>query len=48
MSSPVITRFAPSPTGYLQIGGARRALFNWAYARGHGGNMLLRLEDTDR
>ena len=48
MSSPVITRFAPSPTGYLHIGGARTALFNWAYARHHGGNMLLRIEDTDR
>ena len=48
MSSPVITRFAPSPTGYLHIGGARTALFNWAYARRHGGNMLLRIEDTDR
>lgn len=48
MSSPVITRFAPSPTGYLHIGGARTALFNWAYARRHGGRMLLRIEDTDR
>jgi glutamyl-tRNA synthetase len=48
MSSPVITRFAPSPTGYLHIGGARTALFNWAYARHHGGKMLLRIEDTDR
>ncbi len=48
MSSPVITRFAPSPTGYLHIGGARTALFNWAYARRHGGKMLLRIEDTDR
>ncbi|MDE2446526.1 MAG: glutamate--tRNA ligase [Alphaproteobacteria bacterium] len=47
MSSPV-TRFAPSPTGYLHIGGARTALFNWAYAKGHGGKMLLRIEDTDR
>jgi glutamyl-tRNA synthetase len=47
MSSPV-TRFAPSPTGYLHIGGARTALFNWAYARGNGGKMLLRIEDTDR
>ena len=45
--SPV-TRFAPSPTGYLHIGGARTALFNWAYARGHKGKMLLRIEDTDR
>ncbi len=48
MSSPVITRFAPSPTGYLHIGGGRTALFNWAYARKHGGKMLLRIEDTDR
>ena len=48
MSSPVVTRFAPSPTGYLHIGGARTALFNWAYARHHGGRMLLRIEDTDR
>lgn len=48
MSSPVITRFAPSPTGYLHIGGGRTALFNWAYARKHGGRMLLRIEDTDR
>ena len=43
-----ITRFAPSPTGYLHIGGARTALFNWAYARGNKGKMLLRIEDTDR
>ena len=48
MSSPVVTRFAPSPTGYLHIGGARTALFNWAYAAKHGGKMLLRIEDTDR
>ncbi len=45
---PVVTRFAPSPTGYLHIGGARTALFNWLYARGHGGRFLLRIEDTDR
>jgi glutamyl-tRNA synthetase len=45
---PVITRFAPSPTGYLHIGGARTALFNWLYARHTGGKMLLRIEDTDR
>ncbi len=45
---PVVTRFAPSPTGYLHIGGARTALFNWLYAAGHGGRMLLRIEDTDR
>jgi glutamyl-tRNA synthetase len=48
MSSPVVTRFAPSPTGFLHIGGARTALFNWAYAQRHGGTMLLRIEDTDR
>jgi glutamyl-tRNA synthetase len=48
MSSPVITRFAPSPTGFLHIGGGRTALFNWLYARHHGGRMLLRIEDTDR
>lgn len=47
MSQPV-TRFAPSPTGYLHIGGARTALFNWLYARGRGGKFLLRIEDTDR
>jgi glutamyl-tRNA synthetase len=44
----VITRFAPSPTGFLHIGGARTALFNWLYARHHGGKYLLRIEDTDR
>ncbi len=44
----VVTRFAPSPTGYLHIGGARTALFNWLYARHHGGRYLLRVEDTDR
>jgi len=43
----VRTRFAPSPTGYLHIGGARTALFSWAYARRHGGNFILRIEDTD-
>jgi glutamyl-tRNA synthetase len=48
MSEPVVTRFAPSPTGFLHIGGARTALFNWLYARRHGGRMLLRIEDTDR
>ena len=42
------TRFAPSPTGYLHIGGARTALFSWAYARRHGGKFVLRIEDTDR
>jgi glutamyl-tRNA synthetase len=44
----VVTRFAPSPTGFLHIGGARTALFNWLYAYGRGGKMLLRIEDTDR
>ena len=44
----VVTRFAPSPTGFLHIGGARTALFNWLYARGRGGKMHLRIEDTDR
>ncbi|BCH32720.1 glutamate--tRNA ligase [Mesorhizobium sp. L-8-10] len=48
MSKPVVTRFAPSPTGYLHIGGGRTALFNWLYARHTGGTMLLRIEDTDR
>ena len=46
--SQVVTRFAPSPTGFLHIGGARTALFNWLYARGRGGRMWLRIEDTDR
>lgn len=44
----VRTRFAPSPTGYLHIGGARTALFSWAYARRHGGKFILRVEDTDQ
>ena len=44
----IVTRFAPSPTGYLHLGGARTALFNWLYARHHGGTFLLRIEDTDR
>ena len=48
MSAEIVTRFAPSPTGYLHIGGARTALFNWLYARGRGGKFLLRIEDTDR
>ena len=48
MAQTVVTRFAPSPTGFLHIGGARTALFNWLYARRHGGKMLLRIEDTDR
>lgn len=47
MSQVVRTRFAPSPTGYLHIGGARTALFSWAYARRHGGQFILRIEDTD-
>lgn len=45
---PVVTRFAPSPTGFLHIGGARTALFNWLYARRNGGKFLLRIEDTDK
>nr|WP_321525486.1 glutamate--tRNA ligase [uncultured Cohaesibacter sp.] len=48
MCSQVVTRFAPSPTGFLHIGGARTALFNWLYAKANGGKMLLRIEDTDR
>ena len=44
----VVVRFAPSPTGFLHIGGARTALFNWLYARHTGGKFLLRVEDTDR
>jgi glutamyl-tRNA synthetase len=47
-SKKIVTRFAPSPTGYLHIGGARTALFNWLYARRHGGEFKLRIEDTDR
>src|SRR5687768_16886492 len=43
----VRVRFAPSPTGYLHVGGARTALFNWLYARRHGGKFVLRIEDTD-
>jgi len=46
-TDPIRVRFAPSPTGYLHIGGARTALFNWLFARHHGGEMLLRIEDTD-
>ena len=46
--SQIVTRFAPSPTGFLHIGGARTALFNWLYAKRLGGNFLLRIEDTDR
>src|SRR5579862_8158250 len=48
MANSVVTRFAPSPTGFLHIGSARTALFNWLYARKHDGKMLLRIEDTDR
>src|SRR6202011_5757168 len=48
MTETIVTRFAPSPTGFLHIGGARTALFNWLYARARGGKMLLRIEDTDR
>ena len=50
MNTPaqIVTRFAPSPTGYLHIGGGRTALFNWLFARGRGGKFLLRIEDTDR
>ncbi len=48
MAAKTVTRFAPSPTGFLHIGGARTALFNWLYARGRGGTFLLRIEDTDR
>ena len=44
----VVTRFAPSPTGLLHIGGVRTALFSWLYARHHGGRFILRVEDTDR
>jgi glutamyl-tRNA synthetase len=47
-NKPVVTRFAPSPTGFLHIGGARTALFNWLFARHHGGRFLLRIEDTDK
>jgi len=48
MSEPVRVRFAPSPTGYLHVGGARTALFNWLFARHHGGTFILRVEDTDK
>ncbi len=48
MSDPVRVRFAPSPTGYLHIGGARTALFNWLFAKHHGGKFILRVEDTDK
>ena len=46
-NTPVVTRFAPSPTGYLHVGGARTALFNWLYAKKHNGTFVLRVEDTD-
>ena len=46
--SDVRVRFAPSPTGHLHVGGARTALFNWLFARHHGGTFILRIEDTDR
>ncbi|MDZ4362139.1 glutamate--tRNA ligase, partial [Brevundimonas sp.] len=48
VDAPVVTRFAPSPTGSLHIGGARTALFNYLYAKGRGGKFLIRVEDTDR
>ena len=48
MSEPLRVRFAPSPTGALHIGGARTALYNWLLARGQGGTLVLRIEDTDR
>ncbi len=47
-SKKVVTRFAPSPTGYMHIGGVRTALFAWAFARKHGGTFILRIEDTDK
>ncbi|MCO6587592.1 hypothetical protein KFU42_26245, partial [Escherichia coli] len=47
MHEKLTTRFAPSPTGYLHIGGLRTALYNYLYARKNGGNFLLRIEDTD-
>ena len=47
MTPPVRVRFAPSPTGYLHVGGGRTALFNWLFARKHGGHFILRIEDTD-
>ena len=48
MTLMVRTRFAPSPTGYLHIGGVRTALFNWLYARQHEGQFILRIDDTDK
>ena len=47
MEEEVVVRFAPSPTGYLHIGGARTALFNWLFAKKRGGKFILRIEDTD-
>ena len=47
-NAPVITRFAPSPTGFLHIGGVRTALFNWLFAKHHDGQFLVRIEDTDK
>ena len=46
--TPVTVRFAPSPTGYIHIGNARTALFNWLYAQTHGGSFILRFDDTDQ
>ncbi|MFI5290350.1 MAG: glutamate--tRNA ligase family protein, partial [Polyangia bacterium] len=46
--SPIRTRFAPSPTGFLHIGGVRTALFNWLFSRRHGGQYILRIDDTDQ
>ena len=46
--SRIVTRFAPSPTGFLHVGGARTAIFSWLLARSQGGQFLLRIEDTDR
>ena len=48
MTTGIRTRFAPSPTGFLHIGGARTALFSWLFARHHGGKFVLRIEDTDQ
>src|SRR3989304_689649 len=48
MANDIRVRFAPSPTGYLHIGGVRTALFNWLFARGQGGQFLLRIDDTDQ
>ena len=48
MTDPVRLRFAPSPTGYLHVGGARTALFNWLFVKHYGGQFLLRIEDTDK